>query len=327
VHFKERIPTEKEIIVKISLLGGKILIRMKILNPIQNQTRHLTLLVAVLAIAALFLLASSLNNLEIGPGERLILPTQQEVVPEIYGRHHWDGAVFFRILIFLALTLFLVSLVVVIRSAENRKRAIKLIVQNMLMLAGFVLMIALLSNIYNPEVEDEDTTPAGTFFLIPPPTTTDEQEPAKPVEYSPPPQPSGLIFIITLLLILAAGASAYWFWRLKHPQKQQLHKIARKALDDLAMSGSRDWQDIVIRCYADMSSTVSQRMELQRNKSMTPAEFSSRLEKAGLPSKPVHNLTHLFEKARYGSQQSSTGDVQEAMACLSAILQAVERRA
>lgn len=299
---------------------------MKLLNLDHNHKHYLSVLLSALAIVALFLLASSLNNLEIGPGERFIIPLQQEVVPEITGTFQLDGEAFLRILLYMVLTLFLVSLVVVILSAENRKQAVKLIGRNLLVLAGFMLLISLSSTLQNPEVlVEEDTTPAGNFLVIQPPGNIDEQEPAKPVEYTPPTQPSSLFFIITLLLILALAIVGYRFLRFYHSPKQQLHEIARKTLDDLAASGSHDWQDIVIRCYADMSSVVSKKMDLHRSKSMTPAEFSAHLEKAGLPSKPVHNLTHLFEKARYGSQHSSSADIREAMTCLSAILQVVER--
>lgn len=301
---------------------------MNFLDLSQNQTRNLLLLIPVLAIVSLFLLASSINNLEISPGERFFISEQQENVPDLDGRHQGLGRAFFRILTFLVITLFLLSLVVVIRSAENRKRALKLIGKNLLILAGFMLLIGLFSNITNPEdqADEGDTSPVITSPFIQPPGNLDEQEPAIPLKFSPPVEPPGLIYLVTLILLIAAGMAGYRFWQTHQAPKQQLHNIARTALDDLASTGGRDWQDIVIRCYADMSATVNKRMELQRNKSMTPAEFSSRLEKAGLPSKPVHNLTRLFEKARYGNRQSNTIEVNEAIACLSAIMQAVERR-
>jgi len=300
---------------------------MKHSNLKHNHKHYLPVLLSALAIVALFLLASSLNNLEIGPGERFIIPQQQEVVPEITGTFQLDGEAFLTILLYMALTLVLVSMVVVILSAENRKRAATLIGKNLLVMAGFMLLLSLFSTLHNPEeLVDEDTTPAGNFLVIQPPGKIDGQEPAKPMEYIPPTQPSGLFFIITLMLILALVLAGYRAWQSYRSPKQQLHEIARKTLDDLAASGSRDWQDIVIRCYADMSSVVSKKMDLYRSKSMTPAEFSTHLENAGLPSKPVHNLTHLFEKARYSSQHSSSADIREAMTCLSAILQVVERR-
>jgi Domain of unknown function (DUF4129) len=54
---------------------------------------------------------------------------------------------------------------------------------------------------------------------------------------------------------------------------------------------------------------------------MTPGEFATRLEQAGLPSDAVHRLTHLFERVRYGGHRSATPEVNEAVACLTTILQ------
>jgi hypothetical protein len=89
------------------------------------------------------------------------------------------------------------------------------------------------------------------------------------------------------------------------------------------LSAGRDWDDTVIRCYARMSEAVDQERGLHRQQAMTPQEFASRLEQAGLPSEPVRRLTRLFEKARYGGRKSSREDVNEAVTCLTAILHAV----
>jgi hypothetical protein len=301
---------------------------MKFANLHQEPSRHLILLLVGLTTTALFLLASSLTNLEIGPGERFYVEVQQEEGQVLFTDFTMRGEAFFQVLLYLIVALFVLSLVVVIRSKENRKQAIKLIGRNLLVLAGFMLFITFFSTFYQPEepIDEEDTSPANTFLTIQPATGTEDSEPAIPLDYSPPSQPSGLIYLITLTIILALGAVGYTFWQHFSPPRAQLNEIARKALDELSVSNGRDWQDVVIRCYADMSSVVSRRMDLHRNKSMTPAEFSSRLVKAGLPSNAVQNLTRLFEKARYSNQQSSTVDVREAMTCLSAILQVVERQ-
>ncbi len=40
---------------------------------------------------------------------------------------------------------------------------------------------------------------------------------------------------------------------------------------------------------------------------MTPHEFEQQLQRAGLPAEPVHDLTHLFEEARYGGAGDGPG--------------------
>ncbi len=54
---------------------------------------------------------------------------------------------------------------------------------------------------------------------------------------------------------------------------------------------------------------------------MTPAEFATRLENSGLPSDAVRRLTRLFEGVRYGLQKTGPTEINEAVACLTTILQ------
>jgi hypothetical protein len=72
-----------------------------------------------------------------------------------------------------------------------------------------------------------------------------------------------------------------------------------------------------------MSAVLDEKRGIHRQRGMTPSEFASRLEQKGLPSDPVRRLTRLFERARYGGQESSQEDVNEAITCLRAILHAV----
>lgn len=128
-------------------------------------------------------------------------------------------------------------------------------------------------------------------------------------------------FGVALLIIILARKS-YALWReFNAPVAQPLKKIAkiaRSSLDDL--SAGRESTDVIMNCYFRMSDVVSDRKNLERNESMTPGEFAARLEKAGLPSDAVHRLTSLFEGVRYGARRSSSGDVREAVASLTVIL-------
>ena len=94
--------------------------------------------------------------------------------------------------------------------------------------------------------------------------------------------------------------------------------IARSSLNDL--SSGRNSTDVIMNCYFRMSDVVESKRNLSRSKSMTPAEFATRLEQGGLPSDAVYRLTRLFERVRYGGYRSGTPDVNEAVACLTTIL-------
>jgi hypothetical protein len=95
-------------------------------------------------------------------------------------------------------------------------------------------------------------------------------------------------------------------------------RIARSSLDDL--SRGRDSSDVIINCYLRMGDVVADKRRLHREAAMTPQEFAVRLERAGLPGDAVRRLTGLFEMVRYGDRKSAPRDVTEAVNCLNAIL-------
>jgi len=100
---------------------------------------------------------------------------------------------------------------------------------------------------------------------------------------------------------------------------RNLAQIARSSLRDL--SDGRETTDVIMNCYFRMSDVVSDKRNLQRGMSMTPGEFALRLEEAGLPGDAVRRLTRLFERVRYGAHKAGPKDVNEAVACLTTILQ------
>jgi hypothetical protein len=117
---------------------------------------------------------------------------------------------------------------------------------------------------------------------------------------------------------------AYRIWQeLKaSTSEESVHKlarIARTSLEDL--SSGRDSTDVILNCYFRMSDVVAERKNLNRGISVTPHEFATRLQQAGLPSDAVKQLTRLFEAVRYGGQRSNPIMVNEAVVCLTAILQ------
>jgi hypothetical protein len=127
--------------------------------------------------------------------------------------------------------------------------------------------------------------------------------------------------IAILLILLAWKLFKFWQEYTASNASLPLHniaRIARSSLNDL--SSGRDSTDVIMNCYFRMSDVVESKRNLSRGKSMTPAEFASRLEQAGLPSDAVNRLTRLFERVRYGGYRSGTTEVNEAVSCLTTIL-------
>lgn len=145
--------------------------------------------------------------------------------------------------------------------------------------------------------------------------------------FQPPEISSLAVYLVSLGVILAILLLlwfAYRWWDRRYRRNastlDSIADVARASLDDLR--AGRDWTDVIIRSYVRMSEVVDVRRGLRRAQAMTPREFARRLERAGLPSDAVGRLTLLFEAARYGANQSSRSEVNEAVACLGSILQA-----
>jgi hypothetical protein len=143
--------------------------------------------------------------------------------------------------------------------------------------------------------------------------------------FAPPESGSWLVYLLSFgvaVLLIFMVWKGYGIWQELHPQRsseiRKLAKIARASLADLSSGG--DTSDVIIHCYQRMSEVVAHRKNLERKESMTPGEFASRLEEAGLPGEAVRTLTRLFETVRYGAHKSNPKMDHEAVACLTTIL-------
>ena len=165
------------------------------------------------------------------------------------------------------------------------------------------------------------------FNLTPHGDNTGATPNGAPVPEFTPPQPvSWMTYLVSfgtavILISLVWRLNAAW-QQLNAPvidsSMKKLAGIARSSLHDL--SNGRDSTDVIMNCYFRMGDVVTDRKQINRNSSMTPSEFAIRLEQAGLPADAVHRLTRLFERVRYSGRKSDVGAVNEAVACLTTIL-------
>ena len=75
-----------------------------------------------------------------------------------------------------------------------------------------------------------------------------------------------------------------------------------------ALNSGADLTDVILRCYLQMTEAVQVELGIERAHTMTVREFEDWLQTQGFPIVPVHRLTTLFEKVRYGSQQLGKPD-------------------
>ncbi|MBN1178908.1 MAG: DUF4129 domain-containing protein, partial [Anaerolineae bacterium] len=124
---------------------------------------------------------------------------------------------------------------------------------------------------------------------------------------------------IAAMGIIAAVWSVWQRTRRQKRSLQQLGEEAQEAIDQLCAGA--DLKDVVLRCYVDMSHTLQESKGIERDKAMTPREFEQHLMNTGLPHEHVQQLTRLFEAVRYGAKHLGETEQQQAIRCLSAIVE------
>jgi len=133
---------------------------------------------------------------------------------------------------------------------------------------------------------------------------------------TPPGWLSGLISLIfSLLLALLLYSSGKNLWKRTRPAQppEPLVELAREAQAAIqALDDGGDLEEVVLRCYREMSRVLNEQRGIERDAHVTPREFEQILNRAGLPVPPVRVLTRLFEKVRYGDQTPAPEDRERA---------------
>lgn len=136
------------------------------------------------------------------------------------------------------------------------------------------------------------------------------------------PLPPGLIWFVWIGLAVLVILLGIWLIRRTpkyiHPS-DPLQLEAERALQ--ALRTGAHLNNVIVRCYMQMSQALQEEQEIELEQAMTAREFELLLEAKGIPYAPVHQLTQLFEAARYGFRQPGPDDEQKAFECLNAIVQ------
>jgi len=146
-----------------------------------------------------------------------------------------------------------------------------------------------------------------------------------PIEISGPPLapvPPSLLWLVVIGLAVVTVLLVIWVinWRARRRSfKDSLMLEAERTLN--AIKAGLDFKNAIIQCYWQMSQVLQNEQEIYRHEAMTVREFERLLEQRGIPQTPVHQLTQLFEVARYGIRPPNTDDEQKAVECLNAIIQ------
>ncbi len=140
------------------------------------------------------------------------------------------------------------------------------------------------------------------------------------------PVPAFLFWVAGIVLgaLLVALSLRVLLARRRPETRPWVQEVARARQ---ALLNGGDLRDVIIRCYTFMSAALQEERGIERETFMTAGEFESLLTDKGIPRDPVHQLTRLFEAARYSLQEPVSGDERTAIACLDAILEHSRRAA
>lgn len=227
--------------------------------------------------------------------------------------------IFMRVFSTIVIILLLIYIVSSLFSKEGRKRLLGSVAVFLLL----ALMMLIFSNVLSP-MEQMEELPAPLAAEQKPIET--EEATGTIVEFDPEPKSWLLVVMIVagaVLLAVIVFSFVNKFPGQSAPGTSQYEEFAEKAqsaLEDIE-SDKINFDDIIIRCYAEMSYALQTQTGIQRSEAMTTFEFEQELIKSGFPAQPVQQLTRLFEQVRYGHQQSGETEKHIAVKSLGEIVE------
>jgi Domain of unknown function (DUF4129) len=133
--------------------------------------------------------------------------------------------------------------------------------------------------------------------------------------------PVALFWLVGIGLFVSSILLGIWIFTPSSRQETTIDLLGLEAENALqSLRTGLDLQDVIIKCYRQMSLALEKEQGIERKDSMTTREFENLLETAGVPHDPIHQLTQLFEAVRYGHWQPNSADEQKAINCLEAIM-------
>jgi hypothetical protein len=287
-----------------------------------GKRRLWMLLLLSIAVGAIVLLAAGLPGLEFPPAQhffsRSTPPASAGVLGSAEGpESQWLPLV--RGILLVAVILFPFSIIYLIVSPQARKRLVR-------DLSAFATLAAVVyAAVKLRQVLDQlQSSSAGA-------ADPSDLSPLVMPDFSAAP-PSWLVYGVSLTLAavglaLLLGIIGAILHRRQNSADslEPLAQEAQRTIDALHAGG--DLKDTVLRCYAAMSRVVDERRKLTRPVYATAHEFELQLQGAGLPRDQVRRLTRLFDDVRYGARAASEEEQGEAIACLTAIVDACREAA
>lgn len=280
-----------------------------------QHTKQISLIFLSGALVSLILLAASLSNLQLHSGTTFLdggnsdntllsvdaLPSlQTHISPILQG---------FLALLFLILLVYVTARLIVFVN-------LKIVLQSVLVMVILLTIVYIMprttlgqSTIFPGEYSEITTPPAFTYPFTP---------------LGEPPQI--LIWLVIIGLGLGMSLSTIKIVKQRLGQthiEDELLQGAENAVNSL--KAGMDLRNVIMGCYFQMTRSLQEEQGIERDFTMTVREFEHRLGYMGFPTVPVHQLTSLFERARYSNQPMRNNDEEIAIECLNEIIKFFRR--
>ena len=249
---------------------------------IKRKTLAFLLLAAILAA----LIAAALPQLELKPG--ISLPTPEvgvetsplDQVPAASISLNTYLEAVLEIVLVLVMAYVSYKLLKGVPWKEILAPALKIAILAMVVLYIFFLLarVSIKSGSFEPEILPSDLNiPGQPLGLV----------------------PQGLIWLVWIGLAVGIILLGIWFIRRPPQQTERGDPVdleAERALQ--ALKTGSHLNNVIVRCYVQMSQALQKEQEIELEQTMTAREFELLLGARGIPYAPVHQLTQLFEAAR-----------------------------
>jgi hypothetical protein len=287
-----------------------------------TRSKLWVLLFLAIALVALVVLAAGIAGLTMPPGTPFTLATgdraAQIVTPVPLSDAQMSTlARLIRIGMVVILALLPFSIIYMLLTKEGRRR----LLPNLILFALLLLLARNLSGSMRATTDlnflrGAQGLGANELGALPPPSEFSGAVPAWLTAFT---SLTLAAFAVLMIGLLVWGLSR----RRGQPAPMFLEQIAEEAQGALAaLQAGGDLRNAIIRAYREMNRVVFEARGVARAREVTPHEFEQQLQRAGLPAEPVHDLTHLFEEARYGAKEMGAAEEALAVASLTAIIAA-----
>ncbi len=284
-----------------------------------DNSRLRRLIILGLTILVFGILAAGISSVKPRAGEIVFAPKQEQIIPERetgldttpVTRDIDRGNPWLYLLGFVAIA-------VSVYAAWRYPRVRYGILVVFLFTAFVLTMIYLYKLFYVPPPQDSRD---AVFASQPLPERPDED-----LFNNPPDWISTVSVVATAVILVITGLIVWLVLQLRRRRKPPLEIVSLEAESALAdLYAGVEVKDAITRCYVDMSRALARQRGIARQQGMTAREFENVLVEEGLPPQSVTRLTRLFERVRYGGQEASDRERQEAIAALEEIVAAVKR--